>query len=398
MRLSYGDKIIRAPLIGVLIALAILSDTATPFLARVAKAAAPDQTATAPSDSSPLVPFHPKRGHAHPLIAIIAENAGTETTDFIIPYGVLTQSGVAEVIAVGTRSGPIQMMPALKIAPQMTVTEFDARFPEGADYLFVPAVHNPDDKALLDFVRSQAHRGAIVIGICDGAWVVANAGLLDGRTATGHWYSLDSLQRKFATTTWVRNRRYVADGTVVTTTGVTASIPVSLALVESIAGRDKAMKVAGQLGVSDWSSVHDSNEFKLDWNFRLIAARNELSFWSHEKIGIAVSPGIDEIALALVADPYSRTFRSQALTVSKSNAPIRTRRGLTIIPDVVAGTEKAPARTLPSFESLPPVPALDWALAGIADAYGQPTAAFVAKQMEYKTSESGVSQARETHD
>jgi hypothetical protein len=273
-------------------------------------------------------------------------------------------------------------MPALKIEPQATLAEFDARFPGGADYVIVPAVHEPNDATLVDWVRAQAHKGAVIVGVCDGVWVVANAGLLNGRRATGHWYSLSRLERKFRDTRWVRNRRYVADDSVITTTGVTASIPVSLALVEAIAGRDRATEVANELGARDWSAAHNSNDFALNYGYVLTAAHNELSFWSHERVGVRVSTGIDEIALALVADAYSRTFRSQAVSLSDSQARIRTRRGLLLLPDGTTGTANV-SRVLPGFDSIPPVRALDWALAGIADAYGQPTGAFVALQIEY---------------
>ena len=191
-----------------------------------------------------IAPYRARFGRPHPIIAVAGQSRGSETTDYLVPYGVLTQSGAAQVIALGTQPGPIQLMPALKIVPQATLAEFDARFPDGADYVIVPAVHEPDDATLVGWVRAQAHKGAVIVGVCDGVWVVANAGLLRGRRATGHWYSLSRLEHKFSNTRWVRNRRYVADDSVVTTTGVTASIPVSLALVEAIAGRERATEVA----------------------------------------------------------------------------------------------------------------------------------------------------------
>jgi putative intracellular protease/amidase len=344
---------------------------------------ASDSKQTADRDSAKIASYHPRVGHSRPIIAVVGLNRGTEVTDYVIPYGVLSESGVADVVALGTEQGPIQMMPALKIEPQATIATFDARFAEGADYVVVPAVHNADDPALLGWIRAQASKGATIVGICDGVWALANAGLLTGHRATGHWYSLKDLERKFPATTWIRNSRYVADGSIVTTTGVTASIPVSLALVEAIAGSARAMIVARKLGVADWSPEHDSNDFRLDTATYLTAARNQLSFWSHEDVGIPVSPGVDEIALALVADAWSRSYRSQAFAVSDSQQPIRTKRGLVLIPDDVAGTSKPLGRSLVPFGSEPPAKALDGALTQIADSYGRRTAAFVALQMEY---------------
>src|SRR5262249_59985620 len=109
------------------------------------------------------------------------------------------------------------------------------------------------------------------------------------------------------TVRWVRDRRYVADRGVVTTTGVSASIPVSLAMVEAIGGRARAETLARELGVEAWDAGHDSSVYHLDRGSALTAVRNSLAFSTHDTIGIPVAPGVDEIALALTADAYSRT-------------------------------------------------------------------------------------------
>ncbi len=70
------------------------------------------------------------------------------------------------------------------------MAEFDARHPDGADYVIVPAMSRDDDPAVLERLKSQASKGAIVIGVCAGAKVVGEAGLLDGKRAMTHWYYL----------------------------------------------------------------------------------------------------------------------------------------------------------------------------------------------------------------
>src|SRR5262245_60861816 len=87
-----------------------------------------------------IAPYRARFGRPRPVVAIVGLTRGTETTDYLIPYGVLTASEAAQVFALGTESGAIQLMPALKVEPQATVAEFDARFPEGADFVIVPAV------------------------------------------------------------------------------------------------------------------------------------------------------------------------------------------------------------------------------------------------------------------
>ncbi len=86
------------------------------------------------------------------------------------------------------------------------------------------------------------------MSICDGTLVLANAGLLEGRRATGHWSEIDDVAKAHPTMQRVRDRRYVVDRGVVTTTGVSASVPVSLALVEAIGGRDRATALAREIG------------------------------------------------------------------------------------------------------------------------------------------------------
>lgn len=336
-----------------------------------------------PESSVVIPPYAPRFGRSRPVIAVVGENTFTELTDYVVPYGVLHESGVADVFALATKPGPIQMFPSLKIRPQSTVDEFDARLPDGADYVIVPAVHRTEDAALLAWVTNQAAKDATIVGVCDGVWIVANAGLLKGLRAVGHWYSFGDMEKKFPDTTWVRNRRYVADGKIVTTTGVTASIPVSLALIEAIGGHERAVSVAPTMGVADWGTRHRSSDFKLRASHIYAAAANWISFWSHEEIGIPIANGMNEVALALLADAYSRTHRPNAVSISPSANEVHTRSGLLIIPDRLTGGPKAPGRTLKPLDDKKPVAALDAALRDIADMYCRTTSAFVALQIEY---------------
>ncbi|MDW3688796.1 DJ-1/PfpI family protein [Cupriavidus sp. CV2] len=346
---------------------------------------APAGTSHAAAASPPGMPATialpaPKAGRARPVVAVLADNAGTEVTDFVIPFAVLKEADVADVHAVSTDAGTVTLMPALHVRADLSVAGFDAAFPAGADIVIVPAMHSDDTPATLAWLRAQAQRGALVVAVCEGARVVANAGLLDGRSATTHWYAMRSVAAKFPATRWVRDRRYLADGNVVTSSGVTASLPLSLALVEAISGRQVAVATASRLGVTQWSPLHDSAPFKLGAASIGIALSNRLAWWRHEAIGIAVAPGFDEIALALQADAWSRTYRSEALALGTA-ATLRSRRGLWLEADAIA-TSTAGRHDLPAYAGKPAA-ALDAALAGIQDRYGRATAQFVALQLEY---------------
>ncbi len=322
----------------------------------------------------------PKR--QRPLIAIIGVNDATEATDYLMPYGILRRADVAEVVALATEPGLVTLYPALKVEPQATVAEFDACNPEGADYVIVPAMSRDDDPAVLQWIKSQAAKGAIVIGVCAGAKVVGQAGLLDGKQATTHWYNLKELREKHPTIAYVADRRLVVDRDVATTTGISASMPMSLTLIEAIAGRDKADAVAKDLGLTEWDARHSSDAFKFTRPFALTAIGNTIAFWNYEQLGMELTPGIDEVSLALVSDAWSRTFRSRAVTFAGAAFAQETRNGIRIVPDQVAASWPA-ERLVPVTGNQPPAKALDQALDGIAARYGRRTAAFVAMQLEY---------------
>lgn len=335
-----------------------------------------------------LPKYEPRFGRTRPVIAVVGDNTATELTDYVVPYGVLVESGVADVVAVAIRPGPIQMSPALRFQPHATLRQFDDRYPQGADYVIVPNIYDGEnDLVLREWLREQARRGAVTVGICDGVPTVANAGLLDGRRATGHWKTFDRLRREHPRTRWTRDLRYIADGNVITTTGVSASIPVSMALVEAIGGRARAAALAATMGVGYWGPAHDSDAFRLTPARFLTALRNKLLFWRHETLGLEVAAGIDEVRLALIADTYGRTRRSTVVSIARSHQPFATKRGLAVIPDRVTGTSAPPDRMLSLMENLRPLQALDRALDDIATSYGKGTADFVALTMEYRRSD-----------
>ena len=342
--------------------------------------AAPPAIAQDESDATIAALKPPKR--QRPLIAIIGINDATETTDYLMPYGILKRADVADVVTLATAPGPVTLFPTLKVEPQATIAEFDAQHPDGADYVIVPAMSRDDDPVALQWIRSQSAKKAIIIGVCAGAKVVGDAGLLHGKRATTHWYSVKELRGKHPTMRYVEDRRLVVDNGVATTTGITASMPMSLTLIEAIAGRDKARAVGRDIGLPDWDARHESDEFKFTQPFALTAMGNTAAFWSHEQLGIELKEGVDEVSLALVTDAWSRTYRSQAVTFARAAGAQQSRNGLRILPDEVAASWPA-ERLLPSVGDRKPAQALDDALQGIAARYGTRTTDFVAMQLEY---------------
>jgi putative intracellular protease/amidase len=320
----------------------------------------------------------PKR--ARPLIAVVGLNDATETTDYLVPTGILRRADVADVQLLATAPGPVKLYPALTVQADATVAQFDARHPDGADYVIVPAMNRDDDPAVLAWLRGQARKGATIIGVCAGAKVVGAAGLLDGRRATTHWYFVQDLLARHPSIRYVADRRMVVDRGVATTTGISASMPMMLTLIEAIAGERKAMAVGRELGLPEWDARHDSGAFQLTRPFATTVLGNVLAFWRREQVGLELRPGMDEASLALVADAWSRTYRSKAVAFADSAQAVVTRHGIRVIPEQAAA--KRPAKRLVQADRKP-TDALEQTLQAIGVAYGDATARVVTMQLEY---------------
>jgi hypothetical protein len=127
-------------------------------------------------------------------------------------------------------------------------------------------------------------------------------------------------------------------------------MPMALTLIEAIAGRDKAQAVGRDLGLMSWDARHASDAFSFTRPFALTAIGNTLAFWTHEQLGIEIAPGLDEVSLALVADAWSRTYRSRAVTFAGTGAAQLSRKGIRIVPDRVTASWPA-KQLLPPIES-----------------------------------------------
>lgn len=314
-----------------------------------------------------------------PVVAVLALNDRTETTDFLLPHAVLQRAGVAQVHAVAPRRGRVTMYPSFEVEVTQDLAGFDQAFPAGADYVLVPAMEPEDDATITAWLKKQADKGARIISVCRGARVLGHAGLLDGRRFTGHWSDRTTLPKRHPGAIHVPHQRYVFDRGVASATGITASVPVSLALVEAIGGRDKAQALSDELGVDTWGPVHDSSRFELNgrrrWNFIVNKAT---AWWRHERWSVDVTNGSDDIALALAADAWSRTGRVSVVAASVSNV-VTLRSGLKLVAKPAAdGTPR-----LPLAAGVKPVQQLERSLCEIHQRYGDSRHEWVLLEMEY---------------
>jgi len=319
----------------------------------------------------------PKR--ERPVVAVIVDEEGSETTDTIVPHAVLSLSNLADVYVVAATTEPVSLFPALTIVPEITFSDFEQKYPEGADYVIVPASHRTQSPTLVLWIQQQAKKNATVIGICAGARTVAAAGLLNGRRGTTHWYEVDDLKKEEPGVSIVPDRRYVIDDGVVTTTGVTASIPVSLAIVEAIGGTEQAGDLASRLGVDSWTAAHDSSAFSVSSEAIWAALSGRIAFWNRATIGIPVNENVSAISLALAADAWSRTDRSKAFALSERHA-VMMDSGLKLTD---LDRDQSMISRTGQLSNEFPAQSLDRTLESIASAYGDDVARYVAVQVEY---------------
>jgi len=123
--------------------------------------------------------------------------------------------------------------------------------PGAADTLIVPGgpgTAEPDPE-LIGWLRRHAPAAHRVTSVCTGAFLLAAAGLLDGRSATTHWAYADALARQYPAVTVRPDPIFVRDGQIATSAGVTAGIDLALALVEEDMGHAAALAVARGLVV-----------------------------------------------------------------------------------------------------------------------------------------------------
>ncbi len=122
----------------------------------------------------------------------------------------------------------------------------------GADLICLPAMPR-DDKvppAVLDALRTAHDRGARLLSVCAGAFVLGEAGLLDGRLCTTHWLYVDELQRRFPLANVKCDVLYVDDGSVITSAGSAAGLDACIHLIRQEFGAGIAATVARRMVVA----------------------------------------------------------------------------------------------------------------------------------------------------
>jgi transcriptional regulator GlxA family with amidase domain len=173
---------------------------------------------------------------------------GVEELDAIGPWEVLsywTSSHPEDGFAVSCLSkngGLVQCSKGLVVQAHHSYADAPA-----LEVLVYPGGHGTraqlEDESQLNWVRQQRLDVALMTSVCTGSLVFAAAGLLEHRPATTHWGSLDKLAELDPTIEVRTDQRFVDDGDVITSAGISAGIDMALHLVSRLAGVDRAREV-----------------------------------------------------------------------------------------------------------------------------------------------------------
>ena len=185
-----------------------------------------------------------------------------EVLDFAGPYEVFTTAArmharidtkappLFNVFTIGRTLSPLRARAGLSVFPDHDFTHHPP-----IDLLIVPGGVVTAELArpeVSQWITNASVRTKLTASVCTGAFLLAKAGLLDGKQATTHWEDIDDFKSMFPSIKVQTNVRWVDEGKIVTSAGISAGIDMSLHLVERMAGRTLAERTARQLDF-DWT-------------------------------------------------------------------------------------------------------------------------------------------------
>jgi transcriptional regulator GlxA family with amidase domain len=164
-----------------------------------------------------------------------------------------------EIITVAEKAGPV---PSFQ-GPQ-TVAEYDYQNCPPLNLILVPGgfgtIKELKNQAIMTFLKQKAPTAKVIMSVCSGSWLLAKAGLLDGRRATSNKVYFKMATQQSDQVQWISEARWVEDGPVFTSSGVSAGIDMSLAVIASLYGEDKAMEIANYTEYV-WNKNSDEDPF-----------------------------------------------------------------------------------------------------------------------------------------
>ena len=174
---------------------------------------------------------------------------GVEVLDFAGPMEVFALAGF-RIFTVSLRKEPITTQGILKIVPDYGID--DAPAADMLAFFGGEADHVSRNPVLIDWIKSRQASTSYFFSVCTGAFIVGRAGILDGFTATTYHANVEALQQLLPQTRVLGKVRFVDDGSVITTAGISAGIDGALHVVSRFKGQETAKKVAAEMEYDRW--------------------------------------------------------------------------------------------------------------------------------------------------
>ncbi len=174
---------------------------------------------------------------------------GVEVLDFAGPMEAFAIAGF-EVFTVSKTSGPILSQGILKILPDFTIDNAPA-----ADILVLFGGNTPvayNDPDVVAWVQRREKQTTYFLSVCSGAFILAKAGLLDGLTVTTFHRRVEELRNAFPNVNVLAKVRFVDNGRIITTAGVSAGIDGALHLISKIKGDKITREVVEYMEYDHW--------------------------------------------------------------------------------------------------------------------------------------------------
>jgi putative intracellular protease/amidase len=265
-------------------------------------------------------------------VAVVLGASGSVITDAFGPYEVFARSPTFFVYTVSASRPTAMCSGGLAVVPDYSLADVDRGLAPEPDVVVVPAVAAPNGKQeapLREWITRRSGRGAHILGVCNGSRLLAAAGLLDGRRATAHWSSIRGLARRRPQVDWVRGQRYIQDGNLTTTAGVTSGVFGALQLVEQLAG--EAQRVGHELAYPGWS-LHGPTAIRAQrWAPAELAFLLAVVFpWFRPTVGVGLVEGVGELEVAAPFEVYASSFAARTVPIA-AEATLTTRHGLRLV-------------------------------------------------------------------
>jgi transcriptional regulator GlxA family with amidase domain len=175
-----------------------------------------------------------------------------EVLDFAGPFEVFSLASknnekLFEVITIGETGELISARNGLKVIP---MANFKDKL--NLDILIIPGGYGAEEieinnQIAINWIKEQKDKVKILASVCTGAFLLAESGILDNKSATTHWMDIDRLEREYPKIKIIKNLKFVDEDNIITSGGISAGINMSFHIIKRLLGVDIAISTAKRM-------------------------------------------------------------------------------------------------------------------------------------------------------